>query len=156
ERLDEYEALIDRLSEPLHEDCARLLPVDGAYSPFGVFYGTPSNLTEHMALKTIDRDAVTRIGLEYVFVGGDAEKLAWVNGWRKLPHIDPEVQRQHEYPQRFAEEIFARIEHELGRPAADAGAAGASRAGRLFVVPEDDPEADAKTSSIPDLPVRYI
>ena len=39
-----------------------------------------------------------------------AAKLAWVNGWRKLPHIDREVQRLYDYPQQFAEDIYDRIE----------------------------------------------
>jgi len=32
-----------------------------------------------------------------------------VNGWRKLPHIDREVQRLYDYPQQFAEDVYGRI-----------------------------------------------
>ncbi len=87
-----------------------------------------------MALKTLQRDAETRFSLEDVFLedvwdDGDtsAAKLAWVNGWRNLPHIDPEVQRLYEYPQQFAEEIYDRIERELGRRDSNAEASGGSK-----------------------------
>ncbi len=63
-----------------------------------------------MALKTLQPDALTRFSLEDVFDGGDAGKLAWVSGWRKLPHIKREVAKLFEYPQQFAEDIFARME----------------------------------------------
>ena len=74
-----------------------------------------------MALKALEHDAETRFGLEDVFedVFDDrdtsAAKLAWVNGWRKLPHIDRAVQRLFDYPQQFAEDIYNRIESELRR-----------------------------------------
>ena len=86
--LQEYAARIGRVSKLLLEDCPRFRPVAGACSPYGVLYGFTSDLIEHMALKTLQSDAVTHFGLEDVFVGGDANsgKLAWVNGWRKLPH----------------------------------------------------------------------
>lgn len=156
--LREYRARIGRLSEPLHEDCARLRPVEGACSPYGVLYGTPSNLTEHMALKALQPDAVTRFVLEDVFADGDAggEKLAWVSGWRKLPHVDPEVQRLFDYPQRFAEQVFERIEQALCRGAAAGEASAAVRTGRLFVLSGEDPGGDAEASSIADLPARYL
>jgi hypothetical protein len=156
ELLKEYEALIDRLSKPLNDDCPHFRPVDGAYSPFGAIYGTPSNLTEHMALKAMERDTVTRFGLEDVFADGGADKLAWVNGWRKLPHIDRKMQRLHEYPQQFADDIFDRIERALSQCASEGGGNSAFRTGRLFVVPEDEQGADSTASLIPDLPVRYI
>lgn len=156
--LEEYQARISRLSKPLYDDCPRFRPVDGAYSPYGAIYGTGSNLTELMALKTLQPDAATQFSLEDVFadevVGTD--KLAWVDGWRKLPHIDREVQRQYDYPQQFAEDIFARIENALHRRVADDAANAGSRTGRLFVLPGDDLQADSKASPIPDLPVRYI
>jgi hypothetical protein len=111
-----------------------------------------------MALKASQADAVTHFGLEDVFVGGDAhtDKLAWVSGWRKLPHLKPEVEKLFDYPQQFAEDIFDRIEHALRRRAADGEANTVVQTGRLFILPVDDPLADAKTSLIPDLPVRYI
>jgi hypothetical protein len=154
--LREYEARIGRSSKPLHEDCLEFRPVDGTYSPYGVIYGTPSHLTEHMALKALQRDAVAHYGLEDVFADGDADKLAWVNGWRDLPHIDRDVRRLHEYPQQFAEDVFDRIEHALHRRVSDGGANDVLPTGRLFVLPEDDPQADSKASLMPDLPVRYI
>jgi hypothetical protein len=147
--LQEYEARITRLSKPLYEDCRHFRPVEGAYSPYGVLYGYSFNLLEHMTLKALRPDAVTRFSLEDVFAGGDADKLAWVSGWRKLPHIKPEVARLFEYPQRFAEDIFARIEHELRRRVSD-GEANGVQTGRLFILP------DSSMSPIPDLPVQYF
>ena len=148
--LQEYEARISRLSKPLYDDCQHFRPVDGAYSPYGVLYGFSSNLIEHMAFKTLQLDAVTRFSLEDVFADGEADKLAWVSGWRKLPHITREVAKLFEYPQQFAEDIFARIEHALRRRVSDGEANAVVQTGRLFILPEDDPQ------EIPDLPVQYI
>jgi hypothetical protein len=141
-----YEELILRLSKPLYDDCQRFRPASGAYSPYGVIYGFSSNLFEHIALKTIQLDAVTRFSLEDVFVDGDADKLAWVSGWRKLPHIKPEMAKLFEYPQMFAEEIFSRIENALRKRVSEGEGKG-GQSGRLFVLPEE---------RIPDLAVRYI
>jgi hypothetical protein len=154
--LQEYESRISRLSKPLYDDCQHFRPVDGAYSPYGVLYGFSYNLIEHMALKSLRPDAVTHFSLEDVFAGGEADKLAWVNGWRKLPHIKPEVAKLFEYPQRFAEDIFARIENALRRRVSDGEANAAVQTGRLFILPGDDIHADSKVSQIPDLPVQYI
>ena len=70
-----------------------------------------------MAFKTLQPDAVTRFSLEDVFAGGDAStgKLAWVSGWRKLPHLTRDVEQLFEYPQQFAEDVFDRIERALSR-----------------------------------------
>jgi hypothetical protein len=156
--LQEYEARIDRVSKPLHEDCRRFRPVAGAYSPYGVLYGFSTDLLEHMALKALQPDAVTHFGLEDVFVGGDAdtERLAWVSGWRKLPHLPRDVEKLFDYPQQYAEDVFDRIEHALRRRVTDSPANAVVRTGRLFVLPGDDRQADPKASLIPDLPVRYI
>jgi hypothetical protein len=156
--LQEYGAQIRRLSSPLYEDCPNFRPVEDTYSPYGVIFGFSSNLTEHMALKALQPDAVTRFSLEDVFAERESssEKFAWVSGWRKLPHVDQEVQRLFEYPQRFAEDMFDRIEHALRIRAADAEANAAARTGRLFVPSGDDRPADSKTSLIPELPVRHI
>lgn len=158
--LQEYEARIGRLSKPLYDDCHHFRPVDGAYSPYGVLYGFSSNLLEHMALKTLQPDAVTRFSLEDVFADGEADKLNWVSGWRKLPHINREMAKLFEYPQQFAEDIFARIEHALCRRVSgcvpDVEANAAAQTGRLFILPGDDLQADSKVSLIPDLPVQYI
>jgi hypothetical protein len=109
-----------------------------------------------MAFKTLQPEAVTLFSLEDVFAGGEADKLAWVNGWRKLPHIKPEVAKLFEYPQQFAEDIFARIEHALRRRVSDGEANAAVQTGRLFILAEDDLDADSKVSLIPDLPLQYI
>lgn len=152
--LQEYEARIARVSSPLLDDCQKFRPVAGAYSPYGVLYGFSTDLIEHMALKTLQPDAVPAFGLEDVFTGGDANsgKLAWVSGWRKLPHLTPEVAKQFDYPQQFAEDIFNRVERELRRRVSRE----ANAVGRLFVVPADALPADSNASMIEDLPARYI
>ena len=141
--LQGYEALIGRLSKPLHDDCPHFNPVDGAYSPYGLLYGFSSNLLEHMALKTLTPDAVTHFSLEDVFTDGEANtgKLSWVSGWRKLPHIPREVAKQFEYPQQFAEDVFVRIEQALRRRVANDEANAAAQTGRLFILAEDDPQS---------------
>ena len=156
--LQEYEARIGRVSKPLYDDCPHFRPVAGAYSPYGVLYGFSSDLMEHMALKTLQPDAVTHFGLEDVFVGGDAntDKLAWVSGWRKLPHITREVEKLFDYPRQFAEDIFDRIEHALRRRVSGGEANAGVQTGRLFILPGDHLQADSKASLIPDLPARYI
>jgi hypothetical protein len=154
----DYEARIGRLSKPLYDDCPHFRPVAGAYSPYGVLYGFSSDLMEHMAVKILQPDAVKHFSLEDVFVSGDAntDKLAWVSGWRKLPHLTREVETQFDYPQQFAEDIFDRIEHALRRRVSDGEANAVVQAGRLFILPGDNLLADSKASLIPDLPVRYI
>jgi hypothetical protein len=150
----EYDARIGRLAKPLFDDCPHFQPVAGAYSPYGVLYGFSSDLLEHIAFKTLLPDPVTRFGLEDVFVGGDTSKLAWVSGWRKLPHLTREVERLFDYPQQFAEDIFNRIEQALRKRVTDAD--GAVQTGRVFLLSEDDRQDDSKASLLPDLPVRYI
>jgi hypothetical protein len=143
--LDEYDARIARLAKPLHEDCLHFKPSEGAYSPYGAFFGVASNLLEHMALKY---EAVTPFSLEDVFTSGGADKVAWVDGWRKLPHVEREVQRLYAYSHPFAEQIFERIEQALRTRAAGVGVA--TPTGRLFVA------ADAQAPLPPILPVRYV
>jgi hypothetical protein len=138
--LEEYKARIRRLSQSLYDDCRHFKPAAGAYSPYGALYGFSSNLIEHMAFKTTQPDAVSRFSLEDVFVGGEADKLAWVSGWRKLPHIKPEVAKLFDYPQQFAEDIFTRIEHALRKQDDD------PNTGRLFITPGDDLQADSNVS----------
>ena len=165
--LKEYGELIDRLTKSLRDDFPRFRPVGGGCSPYGVIFGLPSHLIEHMALKALQHDAETRFSLENVledvFLEGlrndgdtSAAKLAWVDGWRKLPHIDREVQRLYDYPQQFAEDIYGRIEHELGRRNSNAEARDEPRTGRLYIMSGDDPETDSKTSAIPELPAGYF
>jgi hypothetical protein len=156
--LQEYEARIGRVSKPLYDDCQHFRPVAGAYSPYGVLYGFSSDLMEHMALKTLQPDTVKHFSLEDVFVGGEAntDKLAWVSGWRKLPHLKREVEKLFDYPQQFAEDIFDRIEHALRRRVSGGEANADVQTGRVFILAADDLQADSKASLIPDLPVRYI
>jgi len=156
--LQEYEARIGRVSKPLYDDCRRFRPVAGAYSPYGVLYGFSADLMKHMALKASQPDAVNRFGLEDVFVAGDANsgKLAWVSGWRKLPHLTRDVEKLFDYPQQFAEDIFVRIEDALRRRVSDGEANAAAKTGRLFLLPADALQADSKPSQVPDLPGRYI
>jgi hypothetical protein len=99
---------------------------------------------------------VTHFSLEDVFASGEADKLAWVSGWRKLPHIKPEVAKMFEYPQQFAENIFSRIEHALRRRVSDGEANAAVHTGRLFILPGEDLQADSKLPRIPDLPLQYV
>jgi hypothetical protein len=155
--LQEYEARIGRVSKALNEDCPHFRPVAGAYSPYGVLYGFSSNLIEHMAFKTLQADAVTRYSLEDVFVGGPAstDKLAWVSGWRKLPHLKREVEALFDYPQQFAEDMFDRIEQGLRRRASPGEANALRQTGRLFILP-GHARADDSTALIPDLPVMYV
>jgi hypothetical protein len=156
--LQEYGELMSRLSMLLHEDCATFRPAAGTYSPYGVIFGFSSNLTEHMALKTLTPDAVTDFSVEDVFAEGDAggNKLAWVDGWRKLPHIKEEVRRLFDYPQRFAEDIFARIEHALGEVPSQDETKSRVQVGRLLILPAGDPEAARLGSGVAELAVRYI
>jgi hypothetical protein len=162
ELLKEYAGLIDRLIKPLGEDFQRFRPVDGGCSPYGVIFWLPSHLIEHMALKALQHDAETRFSLEDVFRDdvfddGDtsAAKLAWVNGWRKLPHIDSEVQRLYDYPQQFAEDIYGRIERELSHTSSakrrDSNGGAREGTGRLYIASGEDSE-----TAIPELPARYF
>jgi hypothetical protein len=154
ELLEEYAARLARVASSLYEDCRHFRPQRGAYSPYGALYGVASNLLEHMALKILDRGADARFGLEDVFTAGTGEKLAWVSGWRKLPHVSREVARLYAYPQEFAERIFARVEQALQMCVE--GASRAARAGRLFVVPGEAAEAEQNPASIAALPLRFI
>jgi hypothetical protein len=154
--LQEYAGLMSRLSKQLHGDCLHFRPVDGAYSPYGVIFGFSSNLTEHMTLKALQHDAMTQFSLEDVFADGNADKLAWVSGWRKLPHVEPGVQRLFDYPQQFAEDMFGRIEQALRRRVTEDAANTQVQTGHLFILAADDPDAVAKATLIPDLPLKYI
>jgi hypothetical protein len=115
-----------------------------------VLYGFSSDLLKHMALKTVQSDSETRFALEDVFVAGDDEKLAWVNGWRRLPHISRDVEKQFEYPQQFAEDVFNRLEAALRTRVAGADVP----VGRVHVAAADDGGGESAAPS--DLPIRYI
>ena len=145
--LKEYGARTGRVVKWLAEDCANFRPVAGTYSPYGVLFGFSTDLLEHMALKTALPDAVMRLGLEDVFVVGSRDTLAWVSGWRKLPHLTREVTQLFDYPQQFAEDVFDRLEQALLTGASDDFDAP-ERVGRLVIGADDD--------QIPDLPITYI
>jgi hypothetical protein len=155
--LREYATRIGRVAKPLSDDCSRFRPIEGSYSPYGVLYGFSSNLIEHMALKALQPDAITRFGLEDVFVGGDAggDKLAWVSGWRKLPHLTREVEALFDYPQQFAEDVFDRITQAVRRRVSEDEAKASAPTGRFFILPGEGPQ-DSHAALMPDLPVRYI
>jgi hypothetical protein len=147
--LEEYETRIGRVSKPLSDDCPRFRPVAGAYSPYGVLFGFSSHLIEHMALKASQPDAMTQFSLEDVFAGEDArtDKLAWVSGWRKLPHLTRDVQKLFDYPQQFAEDMFDRVEHALQKHVSD----DVVRTGRLIIVSGDVLHADPATALVPGM-----
>ena len=157
DRCGEYSVLIGRAAKALHDDCAQFRPVAGAYSPYGVLYGFSSNLIEHMAFKALQPEAVTRFGLEDVFADRDtgSDKLNWVTGWRKLPHLKRDVETLFDYPQQFAEEVFHRVETALGRRMAGREAL-ADRTGCLFVLSEGDSDAGSWASGVPHLAAMYI
>jgi hypothetical protein len=145
--LRDYIARITRMRSALYDDLPHFKPIAGTHSPYALIYGFSSNLTEHIALKTLQAEAITRFSLEDVFTGEEGgDKLAWVSGWRKLPHIKPEVQKRFEYPQQFAEDIFERIKNALHQGAASGENRNAVKTGRLLI----------EASSIPALPARYI
>ncbi len=139
-----------------YDDCRNFKPAEGAYSPYGVLYGVASNIVEHIAFKALQRDDAAPFGLEDVFVAGGADKLKWVAGWRKLPHVERRVQRLYAFPFELTGALFARVEHALRIPATDDEAGAAPRTGRLHVVAADDVEATSNAAAIPDLPVRYV
>lgn len=154
ELVQAYTALIPRVANRLREDCVRFRPAVGTYSPYGVLYGFSSRLLEHMALKAAQPIPATGFSLEDVFVAGDADKLAWVSGWRNLPHVPREVVKLFEYPQRFAEEVFERIERELQACADRIERDAAPSHGRLFIVPAGTPPH--ASASPPELPREFI
>jgi hypothetical protein len=154
--LQEYAERIGRVAKALHADCAQFRPIDGTYSPYGVLYGFSSQLLEHMALKTVQPGAETRFSLEDAFTSGGADKLEWVSGWRKLPHVPREVTKLFEYPQPFAVDMFERIERALRKLAAADEAGVAARTARLFVLIGAELPAESPASHAPDLPAEYF
>ena len=75
--------------------------------------------------------------------------LAWVNGWRKLPHLTREMEALFAYPQQFAEDVYARIETALRRRGNASGTVAPPRTGRLVAASADGPAAS-------DLPRHFI
>ena len=140
--LAQYADLMPRLAAPLLADCARSAPHPDAWSPYGALYGFASNLLELIAFRTLARDALPQFGIEDVFTDGDARKREWAEGWRRLPHIRPEIAQQFAFPQEFAEATHARLVAALQRRAS--GVAVPAR-GRLLVG-MDDADASVEAS----------
>ena len=145
--LQDYAGRIVRLAPRLREDLPNFRPRTGACSPYGLIFGFSSNLTEHMAFKTLLPDAVLRFSLEDAFSEGNdgAERLEWVSGWRRLPHVSAEVQRRFEYPQQFAQDIFDRM-HTALESCVSLGGNELASTGHVFI----------GTGDAPELPDRYI
>ena len=144
--VQQYVARMERMTRPLLEDCPQFRPLAGVYSPYGLMFGFSSNILEHMVLKTVQPDAESRFSLEDAFAdhGHGAQRLAWVSGWRRLPHVPQDVVKLYAYPQSFAAEIFTRMEQTLR----DSGAAAAARpCGRLFL---------GKAGGVAELPIAYL
>jgi hypothetical protein len=152
--IEQYQALMPRLAQALLEDCRHSRPAEGEYSPYGALYGFSSNLVELMAFKTLQREAETRFSLEDVFTAGGADKRAWANNWRNLPHIKAEVVQQYQFPQDFADAMHARIEQTLQKFVANDGKL--PPCGRLFVLPETGETSDTVLDKLPALPLRFI
>src|SRR5262245_30374648 len=152
--VERYRTLIAGLAPSLLEDCAAFRPAAGSYSPYGVMYGFSSNILEHMTLKALYPDAETRFSLEDVFsdTGAGAQRLAWVTGWRRLPHVPAQVLKLYEYPQQFAEEIFGRIERALRDGAAMQ--AGPGRTGRMLLPAAQSPAS--APDDMADLPAEFV
>lgn len=146
----EYQTLIARLAPALYADRGPNKPVQGAWSPYGVLFGFASNLLELTAFKTLQVEADTRFCMEDIFTNGDASKLAWVNNWRNLPHIKPEVVKQFEFPYQFAQESHAGIERALEK---FCGGTAQSPQGRLHVA-TDSTRGDF--AHVPKLPSQYV
>jgi hypothetical protein len=150
-----YGRLMNRLVPALAEDCVQFAPAPGAYSPYAVLYGFSSNLLEHMTMKALQPEAEHRFSLEDVFVdaGPGADKLAWVSGWRRLPHMSQEIQKLYEYPQQFAEVIFGRITAALQVQLSGAGREP-GHTGRLWIATAA--EGSPRGSSAPPLQGGYL
>src|SRR5690606_22781980 len=69
---------------------------------------------------------------------------AWVNAWRQLPHVKPEVAAQYAYADDFVNALHARIEAALAQCVAGVSPA----AGRL--------QLSAAPQTLPELPLRHV
>lgn len=151
--LQDYQRLLTQLVQPLYADSKLMRPQPGSYSPYGALYGFSSNLLELQAMKTLQLDIELRFSMEAVFAAGGADKLAWVNGWRQLPHIKPEVVQQFEFPQQFAHDMHVRVEQALQQAVADAAANNSVTTGKLLLL---SAQSAAEHAPVPTLPLRYI
>jgi hypothetical protein len=152
--LDEYDCLMRALSPYLRDDCARFRPRPGAYSPYGAIYGFSSDLIEHVTLRVLLPDGSTRFGFEDVFSDGDVDKLAWVRGWRQLPHLPREVQAQFDYPQQFAEDVFRRVERALAKRTSSTLPGASIPSGRIFF--DDVTQSGQQAAPVPELAARFV
>ena len=153
--IDAWRDLIGQHAADLLQDCAQQRPPECGYSPYGALYGFSSNLLELIAFKTLQLDADIRFGMEQVFEPSDAVRRAWINAWRHLPHVAPDVTRQFEYPQDFVAAVAQRVEQALQRRVAGLRPAAS---GRLCIVQEAGPAA-AADPVLPDvgwLPPAYV
>lgn len=151
-----YAQLIGQHARALSEDCAHLMPQAGTYSPYGILFGFPSNILEHMALKSTQPEAETRFSIEDAFQDGDPHdgRLEWVSGWRRLPHVAAGMQAMYEYPQSFAEEVFQRIVEALQWRSAGDDSTGC-RTGRIHFA-NTEASTGMVAPSATELPADYI
>lgn len=152
-----YADTLSRVIEPLRADCPGFRPPAQGYSPLGAIYGTPSNLTEFMVMKTLQPDADIRFSIEDAFINGTEAtgRRAWADGWRKLPHIAAEIQRLYDYPQQFSEALFERFARAFNRGVAGAGNTADVTRGRLVPVIAGEKGANAD-ADLPELPARFV
>jgi len=151
----EYHVLIQRLAKNLYSDYQDCRPVENEYSPYGVLYGFSSNLVELMAFKTLQREAVPNLSVEDVFSKGKSDRIDWVNGWRRFPHIKPEVSKMFEYPRQFVDEISSRIEKSLLRCISGSVVNLPEKMGCLYILAEAVHGDDTRLANIPELPFHY-
>lgn len=143
--LEEYRILLAQLAPALLEDSRRCRPEAGAYAPYGALFGFASNILELLAFKTLVPEPVAPFSMEDAFSPGADDKRAWVNDWRKLPHVKPEVVAQYAYAEDFVQALHARIEAALEQRA---DAASGYPCGKLYI--NHNPTGAAA------LPIRHI
>lgn len=156
ELVEAYRILVTRLAAPLLEDCQRCRPTEQGYAPCGALFGFSSNLLELMAFKTLQLESDIRFSLEDIFTPGDAAKRSWVNDWRRLPHINPEVVQQFQYPQDHVAALHERLEQALQRRVAADPLSDARSVGRLLIVDAAQEAVDPAQQRFADLPTRYV
>lgn len=152
--LQRYATLLARLAPPLLDDLQRSRAQAPAYWPHGALYGFSSNLLELIAFKTLQVDSELRFGMEDVFTPGDRDKRDWVNAWRKLPHVKPEVVQQYEYPQAFVDALLQRVEQALQRRSA--ASAPLPPACCLQVLPQGRQWPAPALQQLPALPLQHV
>lgn len=142
--LAEYRTQLKALAPALLEDSRRCRPEPGAYAPYGALFGFSSNILELLSFKTLVPEPVPPYSMEDAFSTGDATKRAWVNAWRQLPHVKPEVAAQYAYAEDFVNALHSRIEAALEQCVVGVS----QRAGKL--------QLRAAPGSLPELPARHV